>query len=1077
MEINLIKKLVKKKIYIEKPLIQKSITDEDFTLKFISKYKFKIPLISKSEDTIKKSLTIQKNIDDISDSKTRSRITTKPTDEIYKGPIDEIKFSEIIDELPKNQNKFIIKAPKYYLNNRQIFINFISSLFYPYKKEIDLNKDLYSCDKKESNDFDLLIHQKIVRDYINIFTPYRGILLYHGLGSGKTCSSIAITEAFKSDKQIFIMTPASLRRNYIEELKKCGDLLYRKNQNWQFINIEENPELLEPLSYALKLKIDFIKKNKGAWLVNLKIKESNYDKLSSQKQLSLDNQIVEMIKYKYQFINYNGLRNTHIDILTKNNTINPFDNCVIVIDEAHNFISRIVNKIEHDNMDKPKFLITKLYNYLMIANNCRIILLTGTPIINYPNEIAIMMNILRGKIKVWEFKLLIKDETKVRKDFLINLFKSNSETNNIFDLLEYNETTNLLKITRNPFAFYSYNKVSNINEGVYYDNTVVFDDNEFKERIKNILSKNNIDIINDEKDKPFIVTTHNCLPDTQENFNNYFIDLDSKKKMVAVKNMNLFKKRILGLTSYFPDIEELLPNYKKEKDFKIKYIEMSDTQFAVYEAARIEERKLEMRNVKKRKLGELYENSVSTYRIFSRSFCNFVFPNEFIQRPMPKNNLEMKSIVEELENQELCKDYDDELDDDSKVKELQLLQDVVSEFSEFGNTKDATKDGIKDTKKDNKKSYNEKIKIAFNELKENKEKFLSKDSLKELSPKFLNIIENINDLSYTGLHLMYSQFRTLEGIGIFSLVLEANGYAEFKIKKDPDWKLDISIEDMGKPKYVLYTGTEDPEFKEIYRNIFNGDWDLIPPTLKNELERISSNNLYGEIIKLIMITSSGAEGISLKNVRFVHITDPYWHPVRIKQIIGRARRICSHKNLPKELQNVKVFLYLMKLTEKQIASSIELKLKDISKIDSKKVLTTDEAIYEIANLKENINNEILKNLKESAIDCNIHNSGKDNINCFTFGTSVTSDKLSYNLSIFDDQTDKISDGNKEKKSIKLLKASIPEVGDVVYDKSTGNVFTLESYNKKSLFKIGKLNTKINPDTGKEEYEFEELKQI
>ena len=212
-------------------------------------------------------------------------------------------------------------------------------------------------------------------------------------------------------------------------------------------------------------------------------------------------------------------------------------------------------------MDKPKFLITKLYNYLMIANNCRIILLTGTPIINYPNEIAIMMNILRGKIKVWEFKLLIKDETKVRKDFLINLFKSNSETNNIFDLLEYNETTNLLKITRNPFAFYSYNKVSNINEGVYYDNTVVFDDNEFKERIKNILSKNNIDIINDEKDKPFIVTTHNCLPDTQENFNNYFIDLDSKKKMVAVKNMNLFKKRILGLTSYFPDIEELLPNY------------------------------------------------------------------------------------------------------------------------------------------------------------------------------------------------------------------------------------------------------------------------------------------------------------------------------------------------------------------------------------------------------------------------------------------------------------------------------------------------------------------------------------
>ena len=35
-----------------------------------------------------------------------------------------------------------------------------------------------------------------------------------------------------------------------------------------------------------------------------------------------------------------------------------------------------------------------------------------------------------------------------------------------------------------------------------------------------------------------------------------------------------------------------------------------------------------------------------------------------------------------------------------------------------------------------------------------------------------------------GLHLIYSQFRTLEGIGIFQLVLEANGFAQFKIAKN-----------------------------------------------------------------------------------------------------------------------------------------------------------------------------------------------------------------------------------------------------------------------------------------------------
>ena len=68
----------------------------------------------------------------------------------------------------------------------------------------------------------------------------------------------------------------------------------------------------------------------------------------------------------------------------------------------------------------------------------------------------------------------------------------------------------------------------------------------------------------------------------------------------------------------------------------------------------------------------------------------------------------------------------------------------------------------------------------------------------------------------------------------------------------------------------------------------------------------------GEIIKILMITSSGAEGISLRNTRYVHITEPYWHPVRIEQVIGRARRICSHQDLPPELRPVNVFLYLMR---------------------------------------------------------------------------------------------------------------------------------------------------------------------
>ena len=64
--------------------------------------------------------------------------------------------------------------------------------------------------------------------------------------------------------------------------------------------------------------------------------------------------------------------------------------------------------------------------------------------------------------------------------------------------------------------------------------------------------------------------------------------------------------------------------------------------------------------------------------------------------------------------------------------------------------------------------------------------------------------------------------------------------------------------------FVLYTGTETTEEKEIVRNIYNSNWKFVPNSIVKQLQKISTNNNYGEIIKVFMITSSGAEGISLK---------------------------------------------------------------------------------------------------------------------------------------------------------------------------------------------------------------------
>ena len=122
----------------------------------------------------------------------------------------------------------------------------------------------------------LINSSKNVRDYINLYTPYRGLLLYHGLGSGKTCSSIAISEGLKNDKEVIIMTPASLN-NYIEELK-CGDFMYKKINIG--VLIQKQIEYIKTLSGILQLPEEYINKG-GAWLIN-KTKEPNYETEISQ---------------------------------------------------------------------------------------------------------------------------------------------------------------------------------------------------------------------------------------------------------------------------------------------------------------------------------------------------------------------------------------------------------------------------------------------------------------------------------------------------------------------------------------------------------------------------------------------------------------------------------------------------------------------------------------------------------------------------------------------------------------------------------------------------------------------------
>jgi len=921
--------------------------------------------------------------------------------------------------MPKAGKKILVRSSAYFMNNRKKFVEFITTLLLPYRRQLMDEGGGASCEKK-SDKFSLLTHQKIVRDYINEFTPYRGLLLYHGLGSGKTCSSIAIAEGLKSTRRVIIMTPASLRMNYIQELKKCGDSLYKLNQYWEFVKTDNKPDWATALSRVLSLPKSFIDKQGGAWFVNIK-RKSNYARLNAIQRKSLDEQISKMLSAKYLFINYNGLRKGHIPKLkAKLKQPNLFDHSVVIIDEVHNFVSRIVNK-----MKQKKSLSMKLYEYLKKAKNCRIICLTGTPVINYPNEIAILFNMLRGYITTFTLPLTITTQQKVNEKRMEAILKSL----NVLDYIRYQASLKQLVVTRNPFGFVNSEQVGEKNRDERGD----LSDDDFLDNLISALAEKNIQVNKKQINKQ----QHTALPDNLDGFTQWFIN----ERTGELQNQNIFKKRILGLTSHFRSPqEELMPAFDKETDLHVVEIPMSDYQLGIYEEARDGERKSEMEQAKRAKKKRamaaagategLYEESSSTYRIFSRAFCNFVFPGE-IKRPLPREDADVMQAAQEK--------LDEDVLDNANAE--QKLQNIDGRFT----ADDAAelKAGMS-SKVD--KTYEVRIHEALANLKKHSAQYLSKEGLSQLSPKFLAILNNIEENK--GLHLIYSQFRTLEGIGIFQLVLEANGFAQLKIAKNLKgaWHIKQTDEEKPKPKYILYTGTESVEEKEMMRNIFNSTWDALPKSLQKDLQGIAENNFHGEIARIFMITAAGAEGISLKNVRYVHIMEPYWHPVRIEQVIGRARRICSHHNLPKEERKVEVFIYLMQFTEHQLAelASSELKIKDISKLDRQTPLTSDQALYEISTIKENINKQILKAIKEASIDCALQvRAGGDNLTCFAF-TDPSPEAFAYKPALTGGDDDDLARANQKERKVTIR---IITFGGkkYAYNKKDNEVYDFESY--------------------------------
>ena len=207
--------------------------------------------------------------------------------------------------------------------------------------------------------------------------------------------------------------------------------------------------------------------------------------------------------------------------------------------------------------------------------------------------------------------------------------------------------------------------------------------------------------------------------------------------------------------------------------------------------------------------------------------------------------------------------------------------------------------------------------VGFSSFKDNN---LQLQNIQNYSIKFYKIFKKIKNSE--GLIFVYSNFKEVGGLKSFVKFIEYHGFKNYKTFGE------------GFKRYAIWSGDEPHHIKEEIKHVFN-----------------KKENFDGSKIKIILGSPSIKEGVSLLRVEQIHILEPYWNLSRIQQIIGRGIRFCSHKDLPKSKQLVKVYLYLA--------------------THQKEEVSIDEYIWSLAKKKNKLIEQFEHILKENAIDCQL----------------------------------------------------------------------------------------------------------
>ena len=994
------------------------------------------------------------------------------------------------------------------------FTDFIRQTYSPFKLKLpDTKPDYDACIKLGAGGAqkaEIYQYQEFVRDYMRWESPYRGVLVYHGLGSGKTCTAIAASEALfaTSNRKIIVMTPFSLRKNFINEITFCGFQYYRLQNHWTAFELPQKSTTSLEYTFArtvLKIPALHLKKAQRIWVPDFSKKDPNYKTLTPQEQTEIREQISAILVYDPDpkkprdgliwFINYNGISANKLKEIACAEK-NPFDDAVIVVDEIHNLTRLIQGTIDPYLLNLPgakrkiqpepilpgkwkPSLCGRTMNYkrgylfyrlLLGAKNSKIIGLSGTPLINFPEELGILANLLHGYLNIGEARLprgKSSDEEEKKAKQVTTLAKQNRYVDFIKTTTDDHGVK--LMFTTLPEGIRKVTSESTGVERIKPSEPQV----SFEERVKSF--KDAIQFQGEIQTR-----SEALLPPFGEQFAENFLENDG----VTVKNQLVLVKRLSGLISYYKGArKDLMPQVTKDEVVRVPLSSYAQEKYSTVrlEEIGIEEKQKKQKGEDANRLSSLWaeiydiKNSKQTnnYRMSSRQACNFSFPPG-VNRPRPRDMREVKeevgrdrdvfadtTVVDQFEDDEDTKSV---LEDEEEAEDAEAEDDKVDEeaFQQFlseeqarlqkeGKSEEEIRRLLETLKFDEEirkmgilipqlkatataaalakaqtqeqqrreirckadiqpgETYADAIKRCKDCLLEYTPEYLKLDGengLKKISPKYAHILENIQ--AAQGSSLVYSQFLDMEGIGIFSIVLKANGWVPIKIDvsgpEGPRFTEETLVSFAPEKaqtvnRFIQFTGGESEVVRRYAVNLFNAKYSELPASMISVLKKAGYSseegqldNKLGKLCRLFCITSAGAEGLSLKNVRAVHIMEPYWNEVRMAQVKGRAVRICSHMDLPPPERTVEIFTYISVFgPEAQKTREGEFKIAEtiinkdgLTREEAEQIgikvpegaamytMTSDERLYVVSQRKKAVIDNLQNIMKSAAVDCELN---------------------------------------------------------------------------------------------------------